>query len=61
MRMGIEGDIIVKTDQEPSVQYLIKDLLDSRREGNTIVEESPSTSSGSNGIAERGVQEIEGM
>ena len=55
-----EADIIVKTDQEPSIQYLIKDLLEERRDGKTIVEESPTKSSGSNGIVERGVQDVEG-
>ena len=55
-----EGDIIVKTDQEPSIQYLIKDLIDDRRDGKTIVEESPKKSNGSNGIVERGVQDVEG-
>ena len=55
-----QGDIIVKTDQEPSSQYLIKDLLEQRAEGKTIVEESPVKSSGSNRIVERGVQEVEG-
>jgi len=55
-----EGDIVVKTDQEPSIKYLIKDLMDSRGEGKTIPEESPVKSSGSNGIVERGVSEVEG-
>jgi len=27
-----DGDILVKTDQEPSIQYLIKDLIESRIE-----------------------------
>ena len=55
-----EGKIIIKTDQEPSIEFLIKDIVDDRKEGRTIVEESPVKSSGSNGVAESGVQEIEG-
>ena len=55
-----DGDILVKTDQEPSIQYLIKDLIESRAEGKTVPEESPVRSSGSNGIVERGVSEVEG-
>ena len=55
-----EGDILVKTDQEPAIQYLIKELVEARADGKTVVEESPVKSSGSNGVAERGVQEIEG-
>jgi len=55
-----QGDIIVKTDQEPSIECLIKSILAARPEGKTIPEESPKKSSGSNGVVERGVQEIEG-
>ena len=33
--------VIVKTDQEPSITYLIKDLVGRREEGQTIVEEAP--------------------
>ena len=48
-----EGKVIIKTDQEPSTQYLVKDIVDTRKEGRTIVEESPVKSSGSNGVVER--------
>ena len=53
--------VIVKTDQEPSIQYFVKDLIDSRTQGQTVIEESPVKSSGSNGIVERGVQILEGQ
>ena len=53
--------VIVKTDQEPSIQYFVKDLIDSRTQGQTIIEESPVKSSGSNGVVERGVQILEGQ
>ena len=33
-----EGNIIVKNDQEPSIQFVIKDLVEERKEGGTIVE-----------------------
>jgi hypothetical protein len=55
-----DGDIIVKTDQEPSIKFLVKEIMEGRPEGKTIPEESPVKSSGSNGIVERGVSEIEG-
>ncbi len=55
-----EGKIIVKNDQEPSMQFVIKDLIEERKEGGTIVEESPVKSSGSNGIVEKTAQDIEG-
>ena len=54
------GRTIVKNDQEPSMQFLIKDLVEAREEGRCILEESPVKSSGSNGIVERGIQGIEG-
>ena len=53
--------VIVKTDQEPSIQFFVKDLIESRPEGQTIVEESPVKSSGSNGVVERAAQGIEGQ
>ncbi len=55
-----DNNVIVKKDQEPSMEYLVKDIRDQRPEGRTIPEEWPVKSSGSNGIVERGVQEIEG-
>ena len=53
--------VIVKNDQEVSIQYFIKDLVEQRHEGRTILEESPVKSSGSNGVAERGIQGVEGQ
>ncbi len=54
------GRIIIKNDQEPSMQFVIEDLVEAREEGRSILEESPVKSSGSNGIVERGIQGIEG-
>ena len=53
--------VIVKTDQEPSIKYLVKDIIDARPEGQTVVEESPVKSSGSNGRVGRGIQGLEGQ
>ena len=53
--------IIMKTDQENSAKMLIEDIVQEREEGRTIVEESPTGSSGSNGVVERAVQSIEGQ
>ena len=55
-----EGRIIVKSDTEPAIKILVGDVVDSRTEGGTIVEEVPVGSKGSNGIVERAVKEIEG-
>ena len=53
--------VIVKTDQEPSILYLVKDIVSSRPDGQTLLEESPVKSSGSNGKIERGIQGLEGQ
>ena len=52
--------IVVKTDQEPSIEAVVGDLAKEREDGRTIVEESPKQSSGSKGVVERCVQGIEG-
>ena len=52
--------ILVKTDQEPAICTWVKDLVQAREEGRTIVEEAPVKSSGSNGRVERAVQTLEG-
>ena len=53
--------IIIKSDQEPAVKRLVKDLVEARAEGKSVVEESPVGSSGSNGVVERTVQAVEGQ
>ena len=53
--------ILLKTDQENSMKYFVKDFIEAREEGKTIPEESPVGSSGSNGIVERGVQAVVGQ
>ena len=55
------NNMIVKTDQEESIKYLMKDLVDGREEGRTIVEEVPVGSKGSNCIIDRTVPDIEGL
>ena len=45
------AQIIVKTDQEPSIRCLIEDLVKVMEEGRTLIEESPKYSSSSNGVA----------
>ena len=55
------ADVILKTDQEPAIKFLVKDVMQQRTGAKTIVEMSPKASSGSNGVAERAVQTCEGM
>ena len=54
-----QRDVIVKVDQKNAAKYLEREIIEGRPEGRTIPEEAPRKSSGSNGIVERGVQEIE--
>ena len=45
-----EIDILVKSDQESSAQYLVSEVVERRAVGKTLVEESPVTRSGGNGV-----------
>ena len=56
-----ESDIILKTDQEPAIEVLVKDIVKARGAVGTVVEKSPVGSSGSNGVVERAVQSVEGV
>ena len=56
-----QQQIILKSDQEPSVVAIAGDVVAEREEGRTVVEESPVGSSGSNGVVERAVQSVEGQ
>ena len=51
--------IILKTDQEPAIKFLVDDVCMARTGARTIVEQFPGRSKGSNGIAERAVQSVE--
>ena len=55
-----EGAVILKSDQEPAMELLLKEMVEARPGGRTIVEGSLEQSTGSNGIVERAAQEIEG-
>ena len=57
-------DIVLKTDQEPAIKYLVKDMVLERGDEpgcRTLLGESPVGSSGSNGVVGRAVQTIEGQ
>jgi hypothetical protein len=54
-----DQDIILKTDQEPAIQFLVDDVCVNRTGARTIKELSPKGSKGSNGIVERAVQSVE--
>ena len=59
LRFGIHGDGILKSDQEPAIVDVLKEiskLLSSRR---TMIEAFPVGDSKSNGVAEAAVQSME--
>eukprot|EP00973_Karenia_brevis_P044132 6115359-Karenia_brevis.AAC.1 len=53
-------DILVKSDPEEAMKLLIRSIQEERSESKTVVEEAPKKVTGSSGIVERAVQEIEG-
>ena len=54
-----ERDIRVKTDQDPSIEFLVEEIVTDRNLGKTIVEEAFKKKRGSNWIVERRVQGVE--
>ena len=57
-----ETEIILKTDQEPAIEALMADVVKTRGAAITVLETDPSRQdSGSNGVVERGVQNVEGL
>ena len=57
--IGLEGAaLIIKTDQEEAMKAVATDVARWRGGVKTIFENSPVKSSGSNGIAERGIQTV---
>lgn len=60
--LGLEySDLVVKGDQEASIQDLVREITRVRAPAKTIPEQSPVGSSQSNGHVERGIQGIGGQ
>ena len=60
----LSGDVVTKSDQEPSMKALVNQvgmLRASKGTGRWIIEHSPVGESQANGVVERGVQSIEGQ
>ena len=51
--------ILLKSDQEPAILYLLDDVSMSRTGAKTLIEQAPKRSKGSNGVVERAVQSVE--
>ena len=60
-RFGYNGRLVVRSDGEPSIKDLMKELATKRREAPTVVETSKPYDSKSNGRAENAVKRIEGQ
>ena len=54
-----DQDVILKTDQEPAIKFLVDDVCVNRTGARTIKECAPQGSKGSNSIVERAVQSVE--
>ncbi len=59
--MGINGDLIIKTDQENAIGDLVNAIARARGNKVTLKEQSPVKDSRGNGRGERAVQLLEGM
>ena len=60
--LGLEGqDLVLRSDQEAALQDLLREVGKKRLPAKTFYEVSPVGSSASNGVAERGVQTVEGQ
>ena len=60
--LGYESaKIVLKSDQESSVKSVIDAVIRARRDAQTMPDYSPVRSSGSNGVIERGIKEVQGQ
>ena len=58
--IGYEGKkVIIRSDQESPIKAVIDKLVELRGDGMVVPEHSPVRSSGSNGIVERAIKEVE--
>ena len=64
-KMGVTGKVILKSDQENAILDVLNDICKQKGKRSdsavTLVESSPKGESQSNGIAERAVQDLEGV
>ena len=60
--LGYESaKLVLKSDQESSVKAVIDKVTKARGDAPTLPEHSPVRSSGSNGVIERGIKEVQGQ
>ena len=53
------SDVVIKSDPENSIKFLLDDVAKARRSARTIIEEAPKQSKGSNGVVEWSVWAVE--
>ena len=58
-RLGAHGRVVLKSDQEPAIIDVLKEVAKLRGNGRTVLEHSPVYDSKSNGLAECAVQTFE--
>ena len=58
-KMGYYGMVTLKTDQEPAIRDLMKEVAQARGEVRTVLEASPPGESQANGHAERAIRSVE--
>ena len=61
LKLGLRGDLTLRSDQEPAIVDLLKQVAKLRGVGRTFLEQSPVGDSKANGVAETAVQSVEKM
>ena len=60
-RLGHYGQITLKSDQEPAIVDVLREIANFRGSRGTLLEHSPVADSQSNGFIERGIRSVEEM
>ena len=60
-KLGFHGKVILKCDQEPAIESLLREVARARGNRETLIEHSPVRDSSGNGLAEKGVQTLESI
>ena len=60
-RLGHHGQITLKSDQEPAIVDVLREIANLREARGTLTKQSLVADSQSNGFIERGIRSVEGM
>ena len=61
LKLGLHGDLTLRSENEPAIVDMLKQVAKLRGVGRTFLEQSPVGDSNANGVAERAVQSVEKM